>query len=655
MYNTLLLILLPFLTLGGLVGCVIWALNNLGQIDTILTWIYRLFSWISRKIRLRGVTSQIQSRINVGADLIESEVQGVMPHPIKIDWIDRGEEYAQLKDGQIVVRIRNEFNNARNIVATTMLYLQEGLLKDSRPYIDHRLLKALDLDVAWKLIGKNEESDVAHHFLNQVFNPIVENDSVVARDCEKIDAMDSRGVKTRVFMRELRGVGVKVIGSEEKPTKDLKDETRSFADFLNTIVTSERGAKPPLDFPGRKIKAGILRVARLETLAMSGLRTHKWWFRKKNEMGLETIYVLALGSRNVNLARHLAQWAQSEGLAEIVQSQTFVGPSKSGKGKESIVITCHSTRAKADALLSPEEELQAVLVRWIPEIAVGEIEVLDVAREPGILSKVVVRSVSEKINPVRICIGTNEEKLKKVRSDLNEAVWFLPFNENPEIFLVDCLGIPQVSVHSVKIDLKKKLGNIVVIDQESAARAVGSKGINVKLTSQITGLHIVILTRDQAESLEKPQPAKSPEELLEQAVTQEIAEVASGAITIVDMVRETGIQSKVVVKQASGQKTTVSKCIGKKKHHVNALVKELGESVWFVEFHEDSESFLIACLGIYPEKVLSVNINPSLRTADILVNDKVTCARAVGEEGINVKQAAQLTRLRYVRITSKEM
>ncbi|GAH71239.1 unnamed protein product, partial [marine sediment metagenome] len=59
-----------------------------------------------------------------------------------------------------------------------MLYLQEGLLKDSRPYIDHRLLQALDLDIAWELIGKNEESDVADHFLSQVYNPIVDNDSV---------------------------------------------------------------------------------------------------------------------------------------------------------------------------------------------------------------------------------------------------------------------------------------------------------------------------------------------------------------------------------------------------------------------------------------------------------------------------------------------
>ncbi|MBA7669667.1 Transcription termination/antitermination protein NusA [subsurface metagenome] len=654
MYNILLAVLLSLLTVGGLVGFAIWVFNNLAQIGAILTWFYRLFSWISRKIMLRGVTSQIQSRINIGADLIESEVHGVMPHPIKIDWINRGEEYAQLEEGQIVVRIRNEFNNARNIVATTMLYLQEGLLKDSRPYIDHRLLQALDLDIAWELIGKNEESDVADHFLSQVFNPIVDNDPIVASYCDKIDAIDSNGVKTRIFMRELRGVGVKVIGLEEKPTRDLKAETRSFADFLHTIVTGEKGAKYPLNFIGRKIKAGILLVASLETLAMQGLRTHKWWFRKKNEMGVETTYVIATGRRNVDIARHLAQWAQDEGLVEIVQSQLFVASSKSGKAQKTIVITCHSTQAKADTLLGPEEEVQATLVRWIPEVATGEVEVLDIAREPGILSKAIIRSVSEKMDPIQACIGPNEEKLKKVRADLNESVYFIPFSEDPKVFLINCLGIPQDSINSLNIELKKKQASVIVEDRDAAAYAIGSKGINVKLTSQITGLHIKILTRDQAESLEKPQPAKSPEELLKQAVIQQIPEVANGTITIVDMVREPGIQSKVIVKQASGQETAAPTCTGKKKHHVNALVKELGESVWFVEFHQDSESYLIACLGIYPKKVLSVKINPSLRTADILVKDNVACARAIGEDGINVKQAAQLTGLRYIGVRSQE-
>jgi transcription antitermination factor NusA-like protein len=648
----LLVEVIAFLIVAG--TSIWWVLTHLEQIELLLTYIYRLFSWLSRRIRLRGVASQIQSWINLGAESIETEVQGVMPHPIKIEWIGRGEECAHLKDGQIIVRIRNEFDNARNIVVATILYLQEGLLKPSRPYIDQKLLQALDLDIAWKLIGKNQESDVVNHFLNQVFNPIVNSDSVIASDCDKINEIDSNGLKTRIFMRELRGIGLKARDSKEKPTQDLKDETRNFTDFLHTLVTSERGAKYPLNFLGIKIKAGILPVLRFETFAMHGLKVHQGWFRKKNEMGVETTYVVARGAGNTMLAQRLAQWAQNEGLVEIVRSQTFISPSKSGEPQKTILITCHSTQAKADTLLSPEEELQATLVRLIPEVAAGEVEVLDVAREPGIQSKVIIRSVDQKMDPVRACAGTNDETLRKVRAELKESVWFIPFSEDPKVFLVDCLSIPHDKVRSVEVDSRKKQTNIVVKDRESAAIAIGSKGINVRLTSQITGLYIQILTADQAEPSKKAHPAKTPEEILQQAVTKQIPEIASGAITIVDMVREPGVQSKVVVKQTSGRGTAAPTCIGRKRQHVEALVNELGESVWFVEFHEDIEPRLLACLGVYPNRVLSVKINLTLRTAEILLTDNITCAKAIGEDGINVKQAAQLTGIRYIHVQSQE-
>jgi len=633
---------------------VVWVLAHLEQIGILLTWVYRLFSWTSRKIKLKGVTSQIESKINVVAESIETQVQDVMPHPLKIHWIGQGEEYAQLKEGQIVVRIRNEFDNARNIVAATMLYLKEGLLRESRPYIDQKLLQALDLNIASKLIAENAESEVTYHFLNRVFNPIVDSDPEVASDGEELDAIDSNGLMTRVLMRELRGVGRKAIDLQEKPTRDIKSETCNFADFLYTIVTSERGGIYPLEFVGRRIKAGMLLVASFQTLAMQGLRAHMRWFRKKNQMGVETVYVLAAGSRNLNIARHLAQWAQNEGLAEVVRSQVFTASRKSGRAEQTIIITCHSTHAKADTILDPEEELQATLVRWIPEIATGEVEVLDIAREQGNQSKVIIRAISERKDPVQACVGEKGDRLEKVRSELHESVWFIPFTEDPKIFLIDCLRIPHKDVHSVKIDIQNRQADVLVKGHETAAMAIGSKGINVKLVSQITGLRINILTAEQPDSLKNPQPARSPEELLEQAISEQIPEVAKGTISIVNMVREPGIQSKVVVRHKSDQERAVPICNGPNKLNVEFLVKKLGESVWFVEFHKDPETFLIACLGVHPDKVSTVKINTSIQTAEVLVTNDVTCARAIGEQGINVKQAEQLTGLRYISVKLQE-
>jgi len=646
-------LLLEILVLGLISMCIAlyWAFTHLAQLAIVVTWLCRLFSWVSRGIKFKAVANEIQSRINVSTESIESEVQGVMPHPIKIKWITRGKERAQLEDGEVVVRIRNEFDDARNIATATMLYLGQGLLRSSRPYLDPKLLKALDLTVAWKILGKTEETDLAHYFLSNIFNPVVDREPIIQSDCEKVDDLDSKGVMTRVFMRELRGVGTKASALGEKPTSDIKSETRGFTDFLHTIVTSEKGAIYPLDFIGDKIRVGVLLIASMETLAMSGLRGHKYWFKKKRQMGVDTIYILASGDKNVKLARHLAQWSQSEGFGEIVRTQAFIAPSKLGRSEKAIVISCHSTMVKADTFLDPEEEVHAILVRYIPEIATGGVDVLDVAREIGVTNKVVVRANRENINPVGACIGPNCKYLDEVIKSLGETVWFVEFHDNPETFLLSCLSIPQEKL--VSLELKRNSGEakVVVQDRETAAIAIGSKGVNSKLTGKITGLRIQILTAEQDLAKVKPQSALSPEEILREALIAEIPEFNDGVISIVDMVREPGVQSKVVVRHSNINDKAVSVCVGRNKQHIRTLVEKLGENIWFVERHEDPEVFLLGCLVISRNRVLSVKINDVVRTAQVFVTDTETCAIAIGEQGINARQAAQLTGLRYIKIS----
>jgi len=638
-------------TLSVAVGAgLLWGFTHLEQLEIALTWLYRLFSWAGRSFKLRAVATQIQSRINVAAESIESEVQGVMPHPMKIKWIVTGEEQAQLSDGEVVVRVRNEFNDVRNIVTATTLYLSEGLLRDSRPYLDRTLRQALDLTVAWKMLVSTEESDLTHHFLTHIFNPAVEQHPLIQEDCEKIDDLDSKGVMTRVFMRELRGVGTKASSLREKPTHELRAETRSFTDFLHTIVASEKGSIYPLNFIGDKIRVGVLLLASMKTLAMSGLRVHKHWFKKKRLMGVETIYVLASGDRNIKLARHLAQWGQSERFAEIVRAQTFLAPSKLGKSETAVVITCHSTRVKADAFLDPEEEVHAILARHIPEVATGAVEVLDIVREIGTLTKVVVSTTREGLNPVEACIGPNRKYLDEVAKALRESVWFVEWHEDPDTFLVDCLSIPREKLVSSEIEWRSREARIVVCDRKTAAIAIGSKGVNARLTGKITGLRIQVLTADRNVDTAQPEPAPAPEDLLREAITAEIPELANGTISIIDVVREPGVQSKVVVRHSSTDQKAVPICLGPRKHHIKELVQALGESIWFVELDDDPASFLVGCLGVYPGRVLSVQIDDALRTAKVLVTDAKTCAKAIGAQGVNARQAAQLIGLRFIQI-----
>jgi transcription antitermination factor NusA-like protein len=401
---------------------------------------------------------------------------------------------------------------------------------------------------------------------------------------------------------------------------------------------------------GKTIKAGIQLVARMDTVAQWGLRIHKRWLQRKIQMGEETIYIRAMGNENIDLARHLAQWAQQEGIIEIVRSQTFVAPTRSGNPQRAVVITGHSTQAKAELTLDPEEEVQAVLVRHIPPIALGQVEVLDIVREPRIQCKVVVRPMKSDCDPVQVCLGSDKQYVQAVSSELQESIWFVPWSENPEEFLLNCLGINRNNLYSIKIDYQQRVAEVIVSDNVSAAKAVGTKGTNVRLAEKITGLTIEVFKLGPDGEKTKSRLTSTPEDELLVIVNNHIPEIASGAIRVVDVARDVGIQSKVVIQNVSSTGDPLKICNGYDQRIVLGIKDELGEPVWFVKWDENPNKFLTNCLGIRWYELITATIDQALHTAQVVVKDDMTAARAIGENGINVKQARQLTHLRKIRI-----
>jgi len=633
---------------------VIYFFNNLEKFEILISWILRLFSWINKKTRLKAINTQIQAKINTAVESIETEVEGVLPNPIKIEWLKGGEEHASIEDNEIIVRLHNDFNNARNIVVATMLYLQEGLLRLSRPHTFYPLQKAIDLEMAWKILHADEETNIGSYFLNEIHTPTTLENDEIGICGSKVKSIKSGGMFTRVLLRELRGLGRKVAGS--LPSRETKEETKLFLDFLHTITSSDQGSIYPLNFLGKNIKVGIVLVARFQTLSMGGLRTHKNWLKKKVEMGAETVYVCGMGSKNINLARNVAQWGQQEGHIQIVKSQTFNNPTRSGKPGKAVVITCHSTRSRVDIILSPEEEIQASLVRHIPEIAGGKIGIIDIAREVGVQSKVVVHCDPEYLDDfINICEGENNTNLKIIKDEIQESIWFIQWSDDINLFLIECLGIPTEKVISKSINTQKNIAEIIVIDSITAARAIGTKGINIKLTKKITGFkNIKILTKAEAEEGSNREVSQSPEEYLTEKVSNQIPEIANGSIEIIDLVREPGIQSKVVIRSINDDLDAIKICLGRNNCNIDALKNDLGEMIWFVKWVEDFETYVINCIGISRFRVRKITFDKHLNKVVVVVKDKRSAAMCVGENGVNIKQTTQLLKLNRIDVYKED-
>ncbi|MFA5581103.1 MAG: transcription termination factor NusA [Paracoccaceae bacterium] len=137
----------------------------------------------------------------------------------------------------------------------------------------------------------------------------------------------------------------------------------------------------------------------------------------------------------------------------------------------------------------------------VPEIYDGIIEIKAVARDPGSRAKIAVISHDSSIDPVGACVGMRGSRVQAVVNELQgEKIDIIPWNEDAPTFLVNALQPAEVS----KVVLDEDAGKIeVVVPDEQLSLAIGRRGQNVRLASQLTGLDIDILT--EAEESERRQ------------------------------------------------------------------------------------------------------------------------------------------------------
>ena len=128
----------------------------------------------------------------------------------------------------------------------------------------------------------------------------------------------------------------------------------------------------------------------------------------------------------------------------------------------------------------------------VPEIYDGIIEIKAVARDPGSRAKIAVISYDASIDPVGACVGMRGSRVQAVVNELQgEKIDIIPWNEDQPTFLVNALQPAEVS----KVVLDEEAERIeVVVPEEQLSLAIGRRGQNVRLASQLTSLDIDIMT-----------------------------------------------------------------------------------------------------------------------------------------------------------------
>jgi transcription termination/antitermination protein NusA len=142
--------------------------------------------------------------------------------------------------------------------------------------------------------------------------------------------------------------------------------------------------------------------------------------------------------------------------------------------------------------------MAALFTMEVPEIYDGIVEIKSVARDPGSRAKIAVISNDSSIDPVGACVGMRGSRVQAVVGELQgEKIDIIPWSADPATFIVNALQPAEVA----KVVLDEDAERIeVVVPDEQLSLAIGRRGQNVRLASQLTGWDIDILTEDEESS-----------------------------------------------------------------------------------------------------------------------------------------------------------
>jgi N utilization substance protein A len=152
--------------------------------------------------------------------------------------------------------------------------------------------------------------------------------------------------------------------------------------------------------------------------------------------------------------------------------------------------------------------MKKLFAQEVPEIYDGIIEIKAVARDPGSRAKIGVISRDSSIDPVGACVGMKGSRVQAVVQELQgEKIDIIPWSPDVATFVVNALQPAEVS----KVVMDEEDNRIdVVVPDDQLSLAIGRRGQNVRLASQLTGRQIDIMTEaDESERRQKEFTEKS--------------------------------------------------------------------------------------------------------------------------------------------------
>jgi len=271
--------------------------------EIVAGWLAKLVAWTGKRAEKTATAMAIQGKVDSFVKAIDTEVRGLLPYGLKIKWVSPEiNREAFIKGNKVVIILSYHYNQDENLSKATALYMSKAVIPEARPHIDEKLSNAIDLMMTKKaLYSFMEARSSFDHYIKNVLKSQTASDATLKEYCESIDAMDERGLFTRILLRELLELGRRRAGTTE--TGDTVFEANEFVKHLKKIAEKERGKDVDPNFLKKYIRASVILVARPEKVEYGQYQYINAVEKYGIKNGARIIYIFSRGIRNISFTR----------------------------------------------------------------------------------------------------------------------------------------------------------------------------------------------------------------------------------------------------------------------------------------------------------------------------------------------------------------
>ena len=249
--------------------------------------------------------------------------------------------------------------------------------------------------------------------------------------------------------------------------------------------------------------------------------------------------------------------------------------------------------------------LAALFTAEVPEIYDGTIEIKGVARDPGSRAKIAVYSKDSTVDARGACIGMRGVRVQAIVTELQgEKIDVVMWSADPATFIINALAPNEV----LKIVIDEQAGNVeVVLPEDQLSLAIGRRGQNIKLVSQLTGWHI--------DMMNEAQEAEHRE-----AETKERVDLFMQALDIDDMM------ARILIQEGFATVEDIAYIALDELADIEGFDESLAE-----ELQNRAKAYLVAKQDSLNKQITELNIADDLKNMDGLTLEMLV---ALGQAGV---------------------